>query len=506
MSTTTNYREVYFAHEDLDKIAGEPSYDTLRTIHTQLKANAASVPSILGGGANGHLGLVIAPEKYALISNTPFNRPYHPGLLDVPIGTLRDEADRVTNAHRQQLDLYNTVQGVEKSLLQQLTKAVEPVYLESLKNQNTGLIQYPIFTVLAHLKSQYGNVHPHEYTEAHNKVTAMTYSIESPIDTVFTALRDLLDISEAANANLQADQAILIAYNILNKTNAFNEDLIAWNRKQDEEKTWDNFQQHFRDAYKQRRSTTNKAIHNTSFGEHHANMIASQVAEQLYQRAYDEEQGPSPPPGYQEMTQPVVDQQHQANAVVQNNTVNALMQQVQQLNQTMQNMQLQMNNQQSNRSNSTNGNNQNQNQGGGNQNNRSNRSGTPRKKYCWTHGSCDHASRNCNNPAQGHQHFATFRNRMGGNNYMCQRTNNNQAQSQNPQQQRNQYQQQPQFQNQQQQYQNQNQQQQQYQNRNQQQFQYQPQQQYQNQQTHQQNQRYQAPGPQNQRNRGQGYN
>ena len=486
MSTTTNYREVYFAHEDLDKIAGEPSYDTLRRLHTQLKANAASVPSILGGGANGHLGLVLAPEKYALISNTSFNRPYHPGLLEVPMGTLRDEADRVTNAHKQQLDLYNTVQGVEKSLLQQLIKAVEPVYLESLKNQNTGLIQYPIYAVLAHLKSQYGNVHPHEYTEAHNKVTAMTYSIESPIDTVFTALRDLLDISEAANANLQADQAILIAYNILNKTNAFNEDLIAWNRKEDKDKTWDNFQQHFRDAYKQRRSTTNQTINNTSFGEHHANMIASQVAEQLYQRAYDEEQGPSPSPGYTEMPPPTADQQHQANAVVQNNTVNALLQQVQQLNQTIQNMQLQMNTQQANRSNSSNGNNQNQSQGRGNQGSRSNRSGRSQRKYCWTHGSCEHASRNCINTAQGHQLSATFNNRMGGNNANCNRNNNNQAQVHNNNQQRNQYQQQPQFNNQQQQYQNQNQQQQ---------SQYQPQQQYQNQQFQ-----------QNQMNRGQGYN
>ena len=279
MSTSiTNYREVYFAHEDIIKISGEPSYATLKTLQNQLKANAASVPSILGGGANGHLGLVLAPDKYSKISNIPFNRPYHPGLLDIPIGTERAESERITNAHRQQLEIYNTVQAVEKTLLQQIVKAVETVYLESLKNANTGLIQYPIYTVLEHLKSQYGSVHPHEYTEAHNKVTSMNYSIDSPIDTVFIALRDLLEISEAAKANLQASQAILIAYNILNKTNAFNEDLIAWNRKVEQDKTWESFQKHFRDAYKQRRSTVNQAVQNTSFGEHHANMIASTSA------------------------------------------------------------------------------------------------------------------------------------------------------------------------------------------------------------------------------------
>ena len=42
--------------------------------------------------------------------------------------------------------------------------------------------------------------------------------------------------------------------------------------------------------------------------------------------------------------------------------------------------------------------------------------GTPRTNhYCWTHGACGHPSDQCNNPANGHQYNATFRNQMGGN-------------------------------------------------------------------------------------------
>ena len=191
---------------------------------------------------------------------------------------------------------------------------------------------------------------------------------------------------------------------------------------------------------------------------------------QLFQRAFDEEQVPPPLPQMHEpMLHQPMEQHHQANAVVQNNTVQALMNQVQQLNQTIQNMQIQMNNQQNSRTTPSQGSSQNQNQGGRSEGN-GNRDRCPKKKYCWTHGSCDHASRNCNNPALGHQFFATFCNRMGGNNYMCQRANsNNQAQYQN------QHQQQPQYQNQQ-------------------------QQQYQDQQSAQQNQRFQAPNFQHQMN------
>ena len=42
------------------------------------------------------------------------------------------------------------------------------------------------------------------------------------------------------------------------------------------------------------------------------------------------------------------------------------------------------------------------------------RTGKPFRRYCWTHGCCDHWSRTCPNRKKGHQVNATFKNRMGG--------------------------------------------------------------------------------------------
>ena len=53
----------------------------LKTTNEQtIKRNAQKVPTTLGGGQNGYLGLVVAPEAYNTIPGTrPFERPDDPG-------------------------------------------------------------------------------------------------------------------------------------------------------------------------------------------------------------------------------------------------------------------------------------------------------------------------------------------------------------------------------------------------------------------------------------------
>ena len=50
--------DTYFQHKVLTRIHGIPVYETLQLLTTEIKANAASVPTTLGGGHYGHLGLV----------------------------------------------------------------------------------------------------------------------------------------------------------------------------------------------------------------------------------------------------------------------------------------------------------------------------------------------------------------------------------------------------------------------------------------------------------------
>jgi hypothetical protein len=98
-STNIDYVSTYFEFRTLTKIHGEPTYESLKSMTNQLKANACSVTSDLGGGSHGHLGLIMTPTEYALVSSVLYLRHAHPGALAIYTGTLQHEAKRLQKEH-----------------------------------------------------------------------------------------------------------------------------------------------------------------------------------------------------------------------------------------------------------------------------------------------------------------------------------------------------------------------------------------------------------------------
>ena len=105
-SNTTHYRDLYFEQKKLSRISGEPSFTSLQQVLLELKANALSVPSQLGGGAYGFIGIIIFDPTYATLAlMTPLITPVQLGPLRVAAGdiqyqialakTLYEEATRI---------------------------------------------------------------------------------------------------------------------------------------------------------------------------------------------------------------------------------------------------------------------------------------------------------------------------------------------------------------------------------------------------------------------------
>ena len=133
-----NYRDTYFQYADLTPIQGEPKNDSLKTLINELTANAQTVHSNLGGGANGHLGLILMPTKYAVIApGTPYIRPNYPGALAIPPGTTNIQAQMLTEQHHHALQEFRESEAVHNALIQQVVKAVDPMYLKALRNPVT---------------------------------------------------------------------------------------------------------------------------------------------------------------------------------------------------------------------------------------------------------------------------------------------------------------------------------------------------------------------------------
>ena len=57
-----------FPNPSIPKVEGEPTYQSIKNVEKLLVENAASVPSELGGGQYGYLGLCLSNTKYNIMN------------------------------------------------------------------------------------------------------------------------------------------------------------------------------------------------------------------------------------------------------------------------------------------------------------------------------------------------------------------------------------------------------------------------------------------------------
>ena len=143
----------------MTRIEGEPTAERLIRLNRELKSNALSVYSNLGGARHGHLFLVMTPAQFALISPTTFVCPNHPGVLIIPPGTTQHMTPTLREQQKEDIRLFKEVEGIEKAFIQQIVKAVRPGYLNALRNCNTASITGPVYNItIDHLSTTYGHV------------------------------------------------------------------------------------------------------------------------------------------------------------------------------------------------------------------------------------------------------------------------------------------------------------------------------------------------------------
>ena len=98
-------------------IVGKATYATLKTLKDQLKANAASVPTTLGGRNHGYLGLILSPATYATISPTAFIEPAYPGQLPaISSGTSDANTSTIIQRHMEDTRQWREFKNVSIAL------------------------------------------------------------------------------------------------------------------------------------------------------------------------------------------------------------------------------------------------------------------------------------------------------------------------------------------------------------------------------------------------------
>jgi len=399
MSSVPSVNDTYFQHKVLTRIHGPPVYETLQLLATELKANAASVPTTLGGGLYGHLGLVVSDQKYATLANSsPWVTPVNPGDYTPPAtGTgpqLVADKDVWRAAHK----IFALYQATEKALIAQVVDSIDPIYLRALLDRTTGQYATNLRDVLSHLFAIHGRITPQQIRDKRNSIDNMAFDISMPVDTVFNAIDDLADLAEHANSALSHQQMIDMAYVIFAKHSILQQDLRDWNRMPTIHRTWTNMITHFREAQH------DLAFLPTAGDMYQQANTMSTMADLVAQRLLDTVQ----------VTQEADDPVETVNTAISQREIAlaardaALLAQIQELTTLMRtgtvNTIAQPRNQRSNRGRAATG-------GRGRPNETANKK--PRL-YCWSHGACAHSSAECNTKLSGHDTTATFHNMQGG--------------------------------------------------------------------------------------------
>jgi hypothetical protein len=82
-----------FTSPVLPKIYNEPTFGYIQIKTRLLNANAISIPSMAGGGAHGHLGIIMSQVEYTAVSASPWVEPFNPNdITIIPPGTTAVDA------------------------------------------------------------------------------------------------------------------------------------------------------------------------------------------------------------------------------------------------------------------------------------------------------------------------------------------------------------------------------------------------------------------------------
>jgi hypothetical protein len=242
-----------------------------------LRANSRSIDTHLGGGAFGHLGVIISDAAYEIISPlTAWENPEFPGRAPAAIGSGGTAAQISAKKHRWEeatndFKTYNTVQS---ALKKQIITVVEPMYIANLNDDLVGFANTTSRDMIDHLFLSYDSITSVDIEQNFENMRK-SWDPQQPVETLFKQIQDCVDFAEAGGVAIEAAQTPSSAYSKIFKSGKFNSACRRWDEKIEADKTWNNFKIHFAAAYRQHRQIQGETVRAQGF----ANEAVTQTSE-----------------------------------------------------------------------------------------------------------------------------------------------------------------------------------------------------------------------------------
>ena len=336
-----------------------------------------------------------------------------------PAGATGPQIEAAKDVWRELKFTFELCQATERALIAQVVDSVDAIYLRPLLNRVTGQYSTALRPVFVHLFDTHGKVTPQQVKAKEQAVCAMAYDLSTPIDTVFTTVDDLADLSEHSGSIMRTDrQKMDVAYVVLAKVPLLQHDLRLWNRFGGLDRTWPNMLAHFRSA-----QADLTALPTAGDMFHQANgVMMTTVADLVTQRLLEAYPPPPDEPTPALPAAPDIAAALQTREASVATREAALLQQMTEMVALMRSAvppHSQRNDTRSNRSRNPRANNRSTDRSRASAATPRGRAPPPTRLYYWSHGACAHSSNACNTQQPGHQPTATFTNMMGGSTANC---------------------------------------------------------------------------------------
>ena len=421
-------------------------------IYKELKRNTQRVPTTLGGGQLGYLGLILEPSVYITIPGAArFDRPTDPGIFN-PTSQITQRSTRSTSSnvstsstgsgntsgtsttltseqiatqkamHDESVRLYHECQRVEVALRNQLIEAIEPIYLKPLRNKNTDMINDSIPTIIAFLNKRYGKISDPQLVEKERELLEFTWDIDEQPDTAFNEVDNFANICEIVGQALTDRKKVQLAYCLFQRVAVYRDALMQWNSKT-ANNTYDDFKDFMRDEHDKLEEVGALKINDSNLNNINIIKTINEKHDELSQRLEERlkvnfieslasygniEQDCHRCPTIDTATDSSLTSnifESSANNIASDTMLEKIMKEFRELKDRVETL--------------ANGQPTSQVTSRKRGKDINPRTGKPYRRYCWSCGCCNHWGRFCPNKKRGHQDDATFKDRKGGSNKDC---------------------------------------------------------------------------------------
>lgn len=379
-----------FPHLLIPRHAGAPSFESIQATHRLLKANAASVPSDLGGGTHGLLGLMLDDAVYNNVTGENFVRPANPGnTAIIPAGATSAQTHALVRVHAENLRVFREVTRTDQALKQQLLSVYDDMYFKALRNPHVGYTNATTFQLIQHLYNTYGRITQIDLSD-NEKRLKQTYDPTLPIENLFSQVEEAIEYAAAGGAPFTNNQIVTNAYLLIFQTGQFERACEDWDVMTPADKTWVNFKTHFTRAHQ--RFSNMQQLRQANFNTNNqANHLAQMELQQDTTNALQALAAAT-----------TADRSAVANLAQSNAALTA---QLTDISKLIKQLELKVNG-----------------IADSNQQRRGSDYNRNSEHYCWSHGRTrnpNHVSANCRNKKDGHIDTATLHDKHSGSEHFC---------------------------------------------------------------------------------------